>query len=128
MRTGYIFKPLSIFFIAFAVVMVCMNFEQRIMAMNFERQKWIDTKVYYDEPYIRIKMVDDLVTNHLSKGISRLQVIELLGEQTETKKMQEYDLVYWLGMEKSFISIDSLWLVIKFDKEDRLTEFKILTD
>lgn len=96
--------------------------------MNFERQKWIDPKVYYDEPYIRIKMVDDLVTNHLSKGISRLQVIELLGEQIETKKMQEYDLVYWLGMEKSFISIDSLWLVIKFDKEDRLTEFKILTD
>lgn len=96
--------------------------------MSFDKAKWLDTESYEKEPYIRLEMVKDLINNRLSQGLSRSEVTDLLGPPTQTEKFAQYDLVYWLGIEKGFIRIDSTWLVIKMDDAAGLVESRTLND
>lgn len=44
--------------------------------------------------------------------------VELLGDETNTDYFKEVNnIVYYLGDERGFISIDSEWLVIMFDND-----------
>lgn len=44
--------------------------------------------------------------------------MELLGDETNTDYFKEVNnIVYYLGDERGFISIDSEWLVIMFDND-----------
>ena len=97
-------------------------------SMSFDKAKWLDTESYEKEPYIRLEMVKDLINNRLSQGLSRSEVTDLLGPPTQTEKFAQYDLVYWLGIEKGFIRIDSTWLVIKMDDAAGLVESRTLND
>ena len=76
---------------------------------------------------VRVRMVDDLLRKHRLVGMTREQVDGLLGVPPHTNYFREYDYVYWLGPERGFISIDSEWLVIKFEK-GVVTEARVLTD
>lgn len=61
-------------------------------------------------------MVNDLFRKHSLAGLSKDQVVELLGPDTENAYFKEIDnMVYYLGPERGLISIDSEWLVIEFD-------------
>ena len=51
----------------------------------------------------------------------------MLGEPPDTGYFKQYDLVYWLGDERGFFSIDSEWLVIRID-DGRVIEAEIVTD
>jgi outer membrane protein assembly factor BamE (lipoprotein component of BamABCDE complex) len=68
-----------------------------------------------DAKGVRVRMVDDLLHKHRLKGMTREQIDELLGVPPHTNYFHEYDYVYWLGPERGFISIDSEWLVVKFE-------------
>jgi len=52
----------------------------------------------------------------------------MLGEPPETPYFDECDLVYRLGMERGFISIDSEWLLFRFGDDGRVAEVLIDTD
>ena len=73
-------------------------------------------------------MVDNLLAHRKLIGNSRQEILELLGEPEHTGYFKEYDMVYWLGPERSFISIDSESLVLKLDQAGRVSEYCILTD
>ena len=73
-------------------------------------------------------MVDALLSKHQFNGYSKKAVLELLGEPEQTNYFQDYDLVYWLGPERGFISIDSEWLVFKLDADLHVREYHIVRD
>jgi hypothetical protein len=73
-------------------------------------------------------MADGLLQSGALVGKSRASVIEMLGPPTETGKWKDWDLVYWLGAERSLISIDSEWLVIRFISSDRVAEVRLVRD
>lgn len=72
-------------------------------------------------------MMDSLLSQHPLKGLSRSEVVELLGEPTSTDKWQEWDMIYVLGPTDP-MPIDNEWLVIKLDKTDRVLSFKMIED
>src|SRR5216110_867681 len=62
----------------------------------------------------RLRMADGLVASGVLIGKSRPHIEQMLGRATNTEKFRNFDLVYLLGAERSFFSIDSEWLVIRF--------------
>ena len=37
-------------------------------------------------------------------------------------------MVYWLGDERGYMSIDSEWLVVRLDGEGKVAEYRIVRD
>jgi hypothetical protein len=100
----------------------------RCTAREFDPRIWSDTIQAYSPAAPRGCMVDDLLRRHSLLGATRSEVEELLGKPTTTSYFQEYDLVYYLGPERSFVGIDSEWLVLRLDGAGRVSERRILTD
>lgn len=97
-------------------------------SIRFESVKWKNKGLRESGHPIRIQMVDDLLKNHTLDGISKAEVVGLLGEPDNPGYFKDWDLVYWLGPERSAISIDAEWLVIRFNSEQKVSEYKDVTD
>jgi hypothetical protein len=95
---------------------------------KFERSVWLDSAATYGKLQLRGCMVDDLRRRHSFRGRTRAEVVALLGEPRPTGYFDEYDLVYWLGPERSAVAMDSEWLAIRLDKVGRVTEHQLVTD
>jgi hypothetical protein len=83
-----------------------------------------------DHP-VRSTMVDDLLKSYQLKSMTREEIIALLGEPTDTDKFSNFDLVYWLGPERSSyggISIDSEWLVLALGVDHRVVSYEVIRD
>jgi hypothetical protein len=92
----------------------------------FDPVTWNDkTQV---EAGIRLAMADRIVSRRMLSGKTRPEVIAMLGEPPKTDYFSDWDLVYWLGPERGFISIDSEWLVVRFDSNNRVSEYRIVRD
>jgi len=76
------------------------------------------------KPDIRAEMADDLIMNYLKPGMSRKQIIGMLGETGSQNK--DNKLQYWIG-SWSFSSkgYDDTFIFIKFDKSDKLISAEI---
>jgi hypothetical protein len=94
----------------------------------FTSAKWLDSTAAFGPKAIRGCLVDDLLRKHPLRGRSRSEVIALLGQPRRTDYFREYDLVYWLGPERSPISIDSEWLVVRFNSTGRVSQYGLITD
>jgi hypothetical protein len=77
---------------------------------------------------VRLRMADDLVDSKKLIGLTRQEVVTRLGEPPKTEYFKEFDLVYYLGPERGFISIDSEWLVLKFGPDGRVERAAIARD
>lgn len=97
-------------------------------SISFDQEGWLLGEEDNESPYIRLEMVNDLIEHHLALGMSKSQVATLLGPATDTEKFNDFDFVYWLGVEQAFAGIDSTWLVLKFDEANMLIEHKMLDD
>ncbi|MBN1788629.1 MAG: hypothetical protein JW806_09590 [Sedimentisphaerales bacterium] len=79
----------------------------------------------------RLCMVDNLMSSGKLDGLTRNQVVELLG-LPHSKEFPhgavDCDIHYYLGPERGFIGIDSEWLFIKFDNNGRVVKYWIYTD
>jgi hypothetical protein len=73
-------------------------------------------------------MADGLVSSGILLSKTRSEVQAMLGPATETDKFRDYDLVYWLGPERSYMSIDSEWLVVRLDRSGRVRKAHIVSD
>ena len=93
---------------------------------EFERSAWLEGETNLDEP--RLRMVDDLLESEALLGKSRVEIEALLGAPTSTDKFKDSGLVYWLGPERGFISIDSEWLTVDFDQTGNVRDARIVTD
>ena len=76
----------------------------------------------------RLCMVDDLLKKYQFQGMSRGEVVALLGEPDGTESFRDWDLVYWLGPERGFLRIDSEWLVLRLDDQEKVAEYRITRD
>lgn len=67
---------------------------------------------------VRLQMVDDLLKRYKLIGMTRVQLVELLGPPNPFESRQsDVSYTYYLGPERGFISIDDEWLDIKFGGE-----------
>ncbi|MDM5221651.1 outer membrane protein assembly factor BamE [Peribacillus sp. NJ11] len=90
---------------------------------RFTTERWLND----DEG--RVYLVDDLMNEHELIGMTKEEVITLLGSPTETEYFKEKDnVVYFLGAERGLIRIDSEWLVIWFDGRDKAVKYELRTD
>jgi hypothetical protein len=95
----------------------------------FDAEKWLeaDAKGTSAQQEYRVLAIEDLLAHKNFKGWTRAQVVSLLGQPTRTNKFQHYDIVYWLGPERSCIRIDSEWLVFAL-KEDQVKSYRVVAD
>jgi len=90
---------------------------------TFDSAIWLDQELTeYDPDWPpRLCMVDSLLKSRELNGLTREQVVDLLGQPggTESKPIAgELSIYYFLGPERSAIRIDSEWLSISFSEDD----------
>jgi hypothetical protein len=95
--------------------------------LAFDRAVWLtgDNNTSMNPP--RLRMADDLVEKQVALGKTRAEIESLLGPPTQTNYFRNYDMVYWLGPERSGYGVDSEWLVVRIS-EGRANEAKIVHD
>lgn len=115
------FVAKKFFSILIIIVIIWIGFKK--YNSNFSSEKWIEN------PNKRVNIVDDLLNEYKFIGKSKSEVIKLLGTPTEQAYFKEVNnIVYYLGDERGFISIDSEWLVLDFDSLGKVTKYEIKTD
>lgn len=76
----------------------------------------------------RILMAEGLVRKRALLGKRRAEIEDMLGPPSDVGYFRTYDLVYWLGLERGFMRIDSEWLVVRLDATGTATEARIVND
>jgi hypothetical protein len=97
---------------------------------RFEKKSWLKdndiTKMSINNP--RSKMISDIMNNYLKKGMSKNQVIELLGDSEKEKKFNPklneefFGLSYLIGPTLA----DYKFLIIKLDEDDYVIDYWIV--
>jgi hypothetical protein len=100
--------------------------QEHLRRRPFDPVAWKDENVLTNE--LRILMVDDLLRCHSFRGMTREQVTAIIGEPDKTAYFHDWSMVYWLGPERSYFSIDSEWLVFRLDSQNRVTDYGIVRD
>ena len=77
---------------------------------------------------VRLHMIEPLVRSGTLDGLTRSQVVSLLGLPSTEGYFASWDLVYWLGPERGLIRIDSEWLVIRLGPDGRVSDYRIARD
>ena len=120
-----IFSVSLIFLLGMAYIFLLPIISDYKGRIKFNSEQWKNADAV--DNGIRIKMVDDLIHHDKLAGMTREQIILLLGEPASHGYFEEYDLVYWLGPERGFISIDSEWLCINL-KNGIVGKYKVCRD
>ncbi len=90
---------------------------------------WIAGQDHWNDPWHRRqRMADGMLVTRSLMGLTRTEVIATLGAPPPTDYFRDWSMVYNLGAERGFVSIDSEWLVIRLDASDRVSEARIVTD
>ncbi|MEP6265634.1 MAG: hypothetical protein ABJ057_12820 [Erythrobacter sp.] len=118
---------LGVIIILFGVASIWMAFQFGYLPRNsFDAGQWKQAEADNDNP--RVAMVDSLIASGVLDRKTRSEVLDLLGPATDTNYFSDWDTVYWLGRERGFIRIDSEWLVLRFDEEGKISEYKLVRD
>lgn len=99
--------------------------------MAFDQSVWDADRRWGENPDARINMrafmIDDLMSNHLRKGMTKAQVVSLLGES----KLLEYPgsnrFAYYLGFSCGFLCMDPDFLAVDFDRQDKVISFHVVS-
>jgi len=94
------------------------NYFNRI---EFDREQWINWEETETTASLRWNMVHDLTTEHKLLGMTRSEVIELLGPPDDEFEIKG-SIYYYLGM--AGYGIDTGTLMIKF-KDDTVIDYKV---
>jgi len=114
--------------VALVTVAACAR-DAGALPKSFDSQAWkAGDSAPHSPSAPRLKMADDLVASGALRGLRRDAVINLLGPPTKTDKWKNWDLVYWLGAERSYVSIDSEWLVLRLGADGRVRDVRIVKD
>lgn len=91
--------------------------------MEFSADKW------HEHEDKRVDIVDDLLEEYDFTGWSETKVTKLLGEPVKDGGGKEpNNIVYYLGDERGYPSIDREWLLFWFDESHYVTKVEITTD
>ena len=111
--------------IASFAIYICFEFGW-LPQRPFDSVAWKRVERADDET--RLQMVDSLLRSGRLDGLSRPQVLALLGPAHGFGYFREYDLVYWLGPERGPFRIDSEWLLIRLGPDGRVLEYRLARD
>lgn len=100
----------------------------RCTSREWNATSWRDAANARDASAVRGCMVDAMLKRHRLVGWSKDSVVALLGPADTTEYFSVHDLVFWLGPERGFISVDSEWLIITLDPQQRVMSAQIATD
>jgi hypothetical protein len=95
--------------------------------LQFDRTVWNAEAEDIDD-FRRHRMADWLLKQRSLVGLTRAEIVEMLGEPTETSHFRDYDLVYVLGNERGWMSIDSEWLLMNLDVSGRVSTAELGRD
>ena len=93
---------------------------------SFDPVQW--RSVTRSDEYSRQDMVGALIWHGYLDGKTKDEVVRMLGPNCECEYFSDWDLVYWLGPERGWLSLDSEWLVIRFDSAGKVAEYTLVTD
>jgi len=99
-----------------------------LYSQSFDSATWKSSPAEFTHKSRRLRMADDLLKTHPLVGLDRAAIGALLGDPDQTPYFRGYDMVYFLGQERSYFGIDGEWLVIKLDSAGVATEAKLVTD
>ena len=122
-RWGYVIAAIA-FVLMLWIISAFMT--GRLPFKFFDSQRW--KQVERSDDYSRLRMIESLTLSGRLNRIKRAEVVSLLGPSDDTNYFNEWDFVYWLGPERSFISLDSEWLVIKVGSTGRVVDYRIVSD
>lgn len=91
-------------------------------------RSWWQDDNWLDPLHKRHRIADGLVLTGALVGKSRAEVVAMLGEPPKTDYFEAWSLVYILGSERGFFSIDSEWLVMRLDDAGSVTQAAIVRD
>lgn len=91
---------------------------------TFDQAVWLDEQ----QEVARLEMADRILARRALDGMTRAEVVAKLGEPPKTGYFPDWNLVYWLGMERGFMRIDSEWLVVRCDANGRVSDYRIVRD
>ncbi len=104
------------------------SIQEYLQRIPFDFDTWKAARVGDWRNPVRLRMVDDLVRRHRLVGMSKDEIGELLGRPDgayeEGAGAQHR---YWLGPQRSFISIDDEWLHLTFEG-DRVVRAVVRAD
>jgi hypothetical protein len=95
------------------------------LGSRFDATEWKNADL---EGRARADMLPDFLKRHHLKGMTRAEVVSLLGEPTATDKWDDADIVYVLGNDGTYFAIDNEWLLIDLDQHNRVISFKQVKD
>lgn len=96
--------------------------------MPFASDAWKSSEADFSWDSVRLRMADDLLRDAPLLGLPRAEVVELIGEPDDTDKFREYEMVYFLGLERSTMAIDGEWLVVDLDDSEIVIDARLFTD
>ena len=97
-------------------------------ANTWRNQQYIEHDVMWPP---RLRMVDDLMSTRRLDGLTKDQVLELLGKPEDKgfpAGAASCDIHYYLGPERGVLRIDSEWLFITLDDSGRVDRYWIYRD
>ena len=102
------------------------------LSESFDSASWKASLTSDSLDPIRLRMVDDFLNRYRLRGMTREEVVSLLGTPRETNYsnyFRDYDLVYWLGSEGGSLSLNSEWLLaIKFSGNGRVSKTALVRE
>ncbi|PEU90704.1 hypothetical protein CN272_27615 [Bacillus anthracis] len=117
-------QMLGIMIVGCILLLVCTaQLSMNTYNSKFNQDRWLHAEEN------RVHMVDDLLQKYKLTGKSNEEITKLLGAPTETRNEESgVSTVYYLGNERGFISVDSEQLVLQFDKDGKVVEYKVHND
>ena len=92
----------------------------------FDSDRW--KQVERGDGQARIHMIAHLMWSRKLDGLSRSELVALLGAPSNAGYFRDRDYVYWLGNERSLLSIDSERLVVDVDASGRVAHYEVVRD
>jgi outer membrane protein assembly factor BamE (lipoprotein component of BamABCDE complex) len=90
---------------------------------KFDKETWIENKNSdHDNP--RFDMVDDLKNNHLKSGMTRKEVVDLLGLPQYDTTDNDFEYQYEIGSNPG-VHIDPYFFIVEFDSNGRLHNTRV---
>ncbi|HDR4422962.1 TPA: hypothetical protein QCP59_003797 [Bacillus cereus] len=117
-------QMLGVMIVGCILLLVCTGqLSMNTYTSMFNQDRWLHAE---DK---RVHMVDDLIQKYKLTGKSNEEITQLLGTPTETRHGENGVITsYYLGTERGFIPIDSEHLVLQFDRNGKVVEYKVQRD
>ena len=76
----------------------------------------------------RYRIADYLALTGRLKGVTRPEIVALLGQPAETDKFRRHGMLYVLGPERGLFRIDYEWLAIDLDPSGKVSNVAVVRD